>query len=64
VADSRIGIAVVNGPRWMTRAVLRTDRDGAARTSARLLSTTTLAAVFDGAGALRASLADAAARHR
>jgi cell wall-associated NlpC family hydrolase len=60
VANQQVRIVVVNGPQWQTSATLRTDRDGTARISARLLSTTTVTAVFDGANALRPSLADAA----
>ncbi|WP_018504948.1 C40 family peptidase [Parafrankia discariae] len=56
---SAIRIVAVNGPKWTTTATLRTDAAGEARISTRLLSTTTLTAVFDGSGALRPSIAGA-----
>ncbi|WP_322751041.1 MULTISPECIES: C40 family peptidase [unclassified Frankia] len=59
VADQRVRIAVANGPQWTTTAQLRTDSTGTATISTRLLSTTTLTAVFDGTNVLRPSLAGA-----
>jgi len=60
VADEQVKIVVVTGSRWSTSTILRTDDAGDARVSARLLSTTTITAVFDGNVALRPSVADAA----
>ncbi|ABW15086.1 NLP/P60 protein [Parafrankia sp. EAN1pec] len=57
---SAVRIVSVNGPKWTTTATLRTDAAGEARISTRLLSTTTLTAVFDGSGALRPSMAGTA----
>jgi cell wall-associated NlpC family hydrolase len=48
-----IRIAMQDGPRWITTATLQTDSSGTAHISARLLSTTTITAVFDGTNALR-----------
>ncbi len=59
VSNQRIRIAVANGPQWTTTAQLQTDASGTAKISTRLLSTTTLTAVFDGTNALRPSLANA-----
>ncbi|SNQ45358.1 NLP/P60 protein [Frankia canadensis] len=59
LAGETVRIAVVDGPKWTTTARLRTNGAGEAYISARLLSTTTLTAVFDGSDALRPSLADA-----
>jgi cell wall-associated NlpC family hydrolase len=59
VGGETVWITVVDGPRWTTTARLQTNGAGEAYISARLLSTTTLTAVFDGSGALRPSLADA-----
>ncbi len=59
VADQRVRIAVANGPQWTTTAQLRTDSNGTATITTRLLSTTTLTAVFDGTNVLRPSLAGA-----
>nr|WP_163553826.1 C40 family peptidase [Candidatus Frankia alpina] len=55
-----VRIVVVNGPQWTITARLRTNAAGEAYISARLLSTTTITAVFDGSDALRPSLASAA----
>jgi len=60
VADEEVNVVVVAGTRWSRSATLRTDDDGAARISARLLSTTTVTAVFDGGATLRPSVAAAA----
>jgi cell wall-associated NlpC family hydrolase len=60
LARRQVRIVVVNGPRWSTSAILQTDDKGTARIGARLLTTTTITAVFDGDGALRPSLAGAA----
>ncbi|WP_083418697.1 NlpC/P60 family protein, partial [Pseudofrankia sp. BMG5.36] len=60
VAGEQVNIVVVTGTRWSKSAILRTDDDGDARISARLLSTTTITAVFDGDAALRPSTAEAA----
>ncbi|MBE3202762.1 C40 family peptidase [Frankia sp. CH37] len=60
LVGSAVRIVAVDGPRWTTTATLRTDAAGEARISTRLLSTTTLTAVFDGSGALRPSIAGAA----
>ncbi|MCK9929946.1 NlpC/P60 family protein [Frankia sp. Mgl5] len=54
---SAVRIVAVSGPKWTTTAALRTDAAGEARISTRLLSTTTLTAVFDGSAALRPSVA-------
>ncbi|WP_256790066.1 C40 family peptidase [Frankia sp. AvcI1] len=59
LADETVRIAVVDGPKWSTTARLRTNGAGEAYISARLLSTTTITAVFDGSDALRPSLAGA-----
>ncbi|WP_131786139.1 C40 family peptidase [Protofrankia symbiont of Coriaria ruscifolia] len=59
VAGQRVRIAVANGPQWTTTAQLQTDGRGIAKITTRLLSTTTLTAVFDGTNALRPSLASA-----
>jgi cell wall-associated NlpC family hydrolase len=59
VTDQRVRIAVANGPQWTTTAQLRTDATGTAQITTRLLSTTTLTAVFDGTNVLRPSLAGA-----
>ncbi|WP_250285072.1 MULTISPECIES: C40 family peptidase [unclassified Frankia] len=59
VTNQRIRIAVANGPQWTTTAQLQTDASGTAKITTRLLSTTTLTAVFDGTNALRPSLANA-----
>ncbi|KJE24889.1 cell wall-associated hydrolase, invasion-associated protein [Frankia torreyi] len=55
-----VRIVVVNGPQWQTSTRLHTDANGTAQITARLLSTTTITAVFDGSNALRPSLAGAA----
>ena len=60
LVDEEINVVVVTGTRWSTSAILRTDAAGDARVSARLLSTTTITAVFDGAAMLRPSVAGAA----
>ncbi|WP_238430884.1 C40 family peptidase [Frankia nepalensis] len=60
VANEQVNIVVVTGSRWSTTATLRTDDAGEARISARLLSTTTVTAVFDGGTMLRPSVAGAA----
>jgi len=60
VVDEQVNVVVVTGARWSTSAILRTDTAGDARVSARLLSTTTITAVFDGAAMLRPSVASAA----
>ncbi|WP_045879720.1 C40 family peptidase [Pseudofrankia sp. DC12] len=59
VVDEDVNVVVVTGTRWSTSATLRTDDNGAAQISARLLSTTTVTAVFDGTAALRPSVANA-----
>jgi cell wall-associated NlpC family hydrolase len=59
VADEQVNVVVVTGTRWSTSAILRTDRGGDARISARLLSTTTITAVFDGSDVLRPAVAGA-----
>jgi cell wall-associated NlpC family hydrolase len=60
VAGGQVDIVVVTGGQWSKSAILRTDDEGDARISARLLSTTTITAVFDGDVALRPSVAGAA----
>ncbi|MCK9876000.1 NlpC/P60 family protein [Frankia sp. Ag45/Mut15] len=60
LAGQDIRIVVVNGPQWQTSTRLHTDASGNAQITARLLSTTTITAVFDGSSALRPSLAGAA----
>lgn len=60
LAGQQIRIVVVDGPKWQTSAALTTDQNGHAQITARLLSTTTITAVFDGTNALRPSLAGAA----
>ncbi|OHV57693.1 MULTISPECIES: C40 family peptidase [unclassified Frankia] len=60
LANQDVRIVVVNGPQWQTSTRLRTDANGAAQITARLLSTTTITAVFDGSNALRPSVAGAA----
>lgn len=60
LAGQDIRIVVVNGPQWQTSTRLHTDAGGNAQITARLLSTTTITAVFDGSSALRPSLAGAA----
>ncbi|WP_243407818.1 C40 family peptidase [Frankia canadensis] len=59
LAGATVRIAMVDGPKWTTTARLRTNGAGEAYISARLLSTITLTAVFDGSDALRPSLAGA-----
>ncbi len=59
VSGQHVRIAVANGPQWTTTAELQTDGTGTAKITARLLSTTTLTAVFDGTNVLRPSLAGA-----
>ncbi|WP_239309477.1 MULTISPECIES: C40 family peptidase [unclassified Frankia] len=59
VTNQRVRIAVANGPQWTTTAQLQTNSTGTATISTRLLSTTTLTAVFDGTNVLRPSLAGA-----
>ncbi|MBL7492783.1 C40 family peptidase [Frankia sp. AgB1.9] len=59
VVDEDVNVVVVTGTRWTTSATLRTDEHGAAQIGARLLSTTTVTAVFDGSVALRPSVANA-----
>ena len=60
LANQRVRLVVVNGPQWQTSTALTTDQNGTAQITARLLSTTTITAVFDGSNALRPSLAGAA----
>jgi cell wall-associated NlpC family hydrolase len=60
LANQDVRIVVVNGPQWQTSTRLHTDANGNAQITARLLSTTTITAVFDGSSALRPSLAGAA----
>jgi cell wall-associated NlpC family hydrolase len=60
VAGQAVRLVVANGPQWQEAATLRTDPNGVATISTRLLSTTTVTAVFDGASALRPSTAGAA----
>ncbi len=60
LAGQRVRIVVANGPQWQESAALQTDANGTATISTRLLSTTTVTAVFDGNNALRPSLAGAA----
>ncbi len=60
LANQDVRIVVVNGPQWQTSTRLRTGANGTAQITARLLSTTTITAVFDGSNALRPSLASAA----
>jgi cell wall-associated NlpC family hydrolase len=60
LAGQRVRIVVANGPRWQESATLQTDANGTATISTRLLTTTTVTAVFDGNNALRPSLAGAA----
>jgi cell wall-associated NlpC family hydrolase len=60
LAGQRIRIVVANGPKWQDSAALTTDANGTATISTRLLASTTVTAVFDGANALRPSLAGAA----
>ncbi|ABW14368.1 NLP/P60 protein [Parafrankia sp. EAN1pec] len=60
LANQRVRIVVVNGPKWQTSTALTTDTNGQAQITARLLTTTTITAVFDGTSALRPSLAGAA----
>lgn len=60
IAGKSVRIVVANGPQWQEAATLQTDANGVATISTRLLSTTTVTAVFDGASALRPSTAGAA----
>jgi peptidoglycan DL-endopeptidase CwlO len=60
VAGQPVRVVVANGPQWQEAATLQTDANGVATISTRLLSTTTVTAVFDGTGALRPSTAGAA----
>jgi cell wall-associated NlpC family hydrolase len=60
LSNQDVRIVVVNGPQWQTSTRLHTDASGNAQITARLLSTTTITAVFDGSSALRPSLAGAA----
>ncbi|WP_007507525.1 MULTISPECIES: C40 family peptidase [Pseudofrankia] len=60
VAGENVNVVVVAGTRWSRSATLRTDDEGMARIGARLLSTTTVTAVFDGGASLRPSVAAAA----
>ncbi|WP_261559406.1 C40 family peptidase [Frankia tisae] len=60
LSGADVRIVVVNGPQWQTSTRLHTDAGGTAQITARLLSTTTITAVFDGSNALRPSLAGAA----
>ncbi|MBL7493973.1 C40 family peptidase [Frankia sp. AgB1.9] len=59
LANEQVQIVVVDGPKWQTTAALTTDGNGSASISARLLSTTTITAVFDGGSTLRPSVAGA-----
>lgn len=59
LAHEQVQIVVVDGPKWQTTAALTTDDNGTASISARLLSTTTITAVFDGGSTLRPSVAGA-----
>jgi len=60
LANEQIQMVVVDGPKWQTTTALTTDANGAASITARLLSTTTITAVFDGSSMLRPSVAGAA----
>jgi cell wall-associated NlpC family hydrolase len=60
LAGQQVQLVVVNGPKWQATTTLTTDSKGAAQITARLLSTTTITAVFDGGNALRPSVAGAA----
>ncbi|OAA28610.1 cell wall-associated hydrolase, invasion-associated protein [Frankia sp. EI5c] len=60
LGNQQVRIVVVNGPKWQTTRALTTDANGQAQITARLLSTTTITAVFDGTSALRPSVATAA----
>ncbi|MDT3441548.1 MULTISPECIES: C40 family peptidase [unclassified Pseudofrankia] len=55
----KVKIVVVDGPKWQATTTLTTDDQGQASITARLLSTTTLTAVFDGGSTLRPSVAGA-----
>jgi len=59
LAHQKVKIVVVDGPKWQATATLTTDDQGQASITARLLSTTTLTAVFDGGSTLRPSVAGA-----
>jgi cell wall-associated NlpC family hydrolase len=60
LAGEQIQIVTVDGPKWHVANVLTTDDQGRATITARLLTTTTITAVFDGSSALRPSVAGAA----
>ncbi|MBL7502803.1 C40 family peptidase [Frankia sp. CNm7] len=60
LAHQQVKIVVVDGPKWTATTTLTTDDQGNASITARLLSTTTITAVFDGGSTLRPSVADAA----
>jgi cell wall-associated NlpC family hydrolase len=60
LAGEQIQIVTVDGPKWHVANVLTTDQQGTATITARLLTTTTITAVFDGSSALRPSVAGAA----
>jgi cell wall-associated NlpC family hydrolase len=60
LANEQVQIVIVDGPKWQTTAALTTDASGTATITARLLSTTTITAVFDGGSMLRPSVAGAA----
>jgi cell wall-associated NlpC family hydrolase len=60
LANEQIQMVVVDGPKWQTTTALTTDANGTASITARLLSTTTITAVFDGSSMLRPSVAGAA----
>jgi len=59
LAHQSVKIVVVDGPKWQATTTLTTDDQGQASITARLLSTTTLTAVFDGGNSLRPSVAGA-----
>ncbi|WP_018635119.1 C40 family peptidase [Parafrankia elaeagni] len=60
LSNQQVRIVVVNGPKWQTSTALTTDANGQAQVTARLLTTTTITAVFDGTSALRPSVAGSA----
>ncbi|CUU59501.1 Cell wall-associated hydrolase, NlpC family [Parafrankia irregularis] len=60
LGNQQVRVVVVNGPKWQTTRALTTDANGQAQITARLLSTTTITAVFDGTSALRPSVATSA----
>ena len=60
LVDEQVQIVTVDGPKWHVVNTLTTDNQGSATITARLLTTTTISAVFDGSSMLRPSVAGAA----